>query len=96
MNNPVISNPRTEPRIRVRLPVRLQFGWKGSEEVSATTIDISERGMSVHCQCPVRLGMEVKAILESAPDDVKVYHVVWLTEAESSEHSFDVGLELEP
>jgi hypothetical protein len=40
--------------------------------------------------------MEVKAILESALDDVKVYHVVWFHEAEFFEHSFDVGLELEP
>jgi hypothetical protein len=40
--------------------------------------------------------MEVKAILESAPDDVKAYHVVWFREAESSKNGFDVGLELEP
>lgn len=72
MNKTVFSIPRTEPRIHVRLPVRLQFGWEGSEEVRATAIDISERGISVHCQCPVRLDMEVKAFLESAPDDVKV------------------------
>ena len=94
MNSSGFSIPRTEPRIRVRLPVRLQFGWKGSEEVRATTIDISERGISVHCQAPLRLGMEVKAILESAPDEVKVYHVVWFREAESSEQGFNAGLEL--
>jgi hypothetical protein len=40
--------------------------------------------------------MEVKAILESAPDDVKVYQVVWYREAESSDHGFNVGLELRP
>ena len=40
--------------------------------------------------------MEVKVILESAPDDVKVYRVVWVREAESSEHGFDIGLELKP
>jgi hypothetical protein len=38
--------------------------------------------------------MEVKAILESAPDDVKVYRVAWFREAESSDHGFNVGLEL--
>ena len=42
------------------------------------------------------MGMEVKAVLESAPDDVKAYHVVWFHESESSKNGFDVGLELEP
>ena len=50
--------------------------------------------MSVRCEGPLRLGMEVKAILESAPEDVKVYHVVWFREAESSEQGFNAGLEL--
>ena len=40
--------------------------------------------------------MEVKATLESAPDDFKVYRVVWYHEAESSDHGFIVGLELKP
>jgi len=40
--------------------------------------------------------MEVKAVLESAPDDVKAYHVVWFHKSESSKSGFDVGLELEP
>jgi hypothetical protein len=39
--------------------------------------------------------MEVKAILESTPDEVKVYRVVWVREAESSERGFDICLELE-
>jgi hypothetical protein len=38
--------------------------------------------------------MEVKAILESTPDDVKVYRVAWVRKAESSEHGFDICLEL--
>ena len=96
MNSSGFSIPRTEPRIHVRLPGRLRFGWKLSDETKATIVDISERGMSVHCQGPLRLGMEVQAILESAPDDVKVYQVVWYREAESSDHGFNVGLELRP
>jgi hypothetical protein len=40
--------------------------------------------------------MEVKAVLESAPDDVKVYRVVWSHEAEFLRHGFNVGLELKP
>ena len=44
--------------------------------------------MSVRCQGPLRLGMEVKAVLESAPDDVKVYHVVWFHESDFFEHIF--------
>ena len=96
MNSSGFSIPRTEPRIRVRLPVHLRFGWNNCEETRATIVDISERGISVHCKAPLRVGMEVTAILESAPDDVKVYRVVGCHEAESSEHGFDVGLELKP
>jgi hypothetical protein len=40
--------------------------------------------------------MEVKAVLESAPDDVKVYRVVWSREAEFFRHGFNAGLELKP
>ena len=96
MNKMSFSIARTEPRIHVRLPGRLRFGWKLSDETKATIVDISERGMSVHCQGPLRLGMEVKAVLESAPDDVKLYRVVWSREAEFLRHGFNVGLELRP
>ena len=96
MNSSGLSIPRTEPRIHVRLPGRLRFGWNHSNETKATIVDISERGMSVRCQGPLRLGMEVKAVLESAPDDVKVYRVVWSHEAEFLRHGFNVGLELKP
>jgi hypothetical protein len=90
------SSTRTGPRIHVGLPVLLRSGWEDSEEAKASIVDISERGLSVHWHGPLRLGMEVKVILESAPDDVKVYRVVWVREAESSEHGFDIGLELKP
>ena len=95
MNNSGFFIPRSGARIRVGVPGRLRLGWKHSDETRATIVDISDRGMSVRCQGPLRLGMEVKAILESAPDDVKVYHVVWFREAESSEQGFNAGLELE-
>ena len=88
------SIPRSERRMRLGLPVRLRFGWGDSEEAKGSIVDISERGMSVQCHGPFRLGMEVKAILESAPDDIKVCRVVWVREAESSEHGYDIGLEL--
>ena len=88
------SNPRSAPRIRVGLPVRLRFGWGDSEEAKASIVNISERGMSVRWHSPLRLGMEVKAILETASDDAMVYRVVWVREAESSPHGFDIGLEL--
>ena len=94
MKTSVSSDRRTDPRIRVGLPIRLRFGWEDSEEANASIVSISERGLSVHWHRPLRLGMEVKAILESAPDDTKVYRVVWVREAESSEHGFDIGLEL--
>jgi c-di-GMP-binding flagellar brake protein YcgR len=96
MNNSGFSIPRTAQRIRVRLPVRLRFGWKHSEETKASTVDISEQGMSVRCRAALRLGMEVEAILDSAREDLKVYRVVWSREAESSDHGFSVGLELKP
>jgi hypothetical protein len=89
------SHRRTGPRIRVDLPLRLRFvGWKDSEEAKTSIVDMSERGLCVRQHTPLRWGMEVKAILESTPDDVKVYRVVWVREAESSERGFDIGLEL--
>jgi hypothetical protein len=74
--------------------VQLRFGWKYSEEAKASIVNMSERGLCVRWHAPLRLGTEVKAILESTPDDVKVYRVAWVREAESSERGFDIGLEL--
>jgi len=77
MNSSGFSIPRTEPGIRVGVLGDCEFGWNNSHEKRATIVDISDRGMCVRCQGPLRLGMEVKATLESAPDDFKVYRVVW-------------------
>jgi hypothetical protein len=77
-----------------RLPVRLQFGWQNSEETTATIVDIFALGISVHCEAPLLLGMEVTAVLEGAPDDLKVYRVVGYCEAESADHGFNVGVAL--
>ncbi len=89
------SDRRTDPRIRVGLPLRLRFmGWKDSEEVKASIVDMSERGLYVRQHAPLRWGMKVRAFLEGTPDDVKVYRVVWVRESESSERGFDIGLEL--
>lgn len=85
---------RSDPRIGIATPVRLRFGWKYSEEAKASIVNMSERGLCVHWHAPLRLGMEVKAFLESSPDDVKVYRVMWVRESESSERGFDIGLEL--
>ena len=62
--------------------------------MKASSLDMSERGLCVRHGAPLRWGIEVKAILESTPDDVKVYRVVWVRKAESSTHGFDIGLEL--
>ncbi len=94
MNPTRFSVPRTDPRIHVGLPVRLRFGWKESEEVSASIVDISERGLCVCCHAALRMGTEVKAIFEGTPDEGKLYIVVWVRDSQSSEHAFDVGLEL--
>jgi hypothetical protein len=88
------SDVRAGPRIRVALPVRLRFGWNNSQEVNASSLDMSERGLCVRQRAPLREGIEVKAIFESTPDDVKVYRVVWVHEAKSFERAFDIGLEL--
>lgn len=88
------SDARAGPRIRVALPVRLRFGWNNSQEVNASSLDMSERGLCVRQCAPLRGGIEVKAIFESTPDDVKVYRVVWVRESESSERGFEIGLEL--
>ncbi len=94
MDTPKFSVPRTDPRIHAGLPVKLRFGWKESEEITASIVDISERGLHVCCNHPLRIKMEVQAIVEGSPDDAKLYTVVWVRDSASSEHAFDIGLEL--
>jgi len=94
MNSSGFESPRTEPRICVRVPVLLRFGWKNSEETKASTVDMSERGMSVYCRDAFNLGMDVKAIFEKCAEDLKVYRVVWSRNAEPFRHGFNVGLAL--
>jgi hypothetical protein len=96
MKTTEISNHRSGPRMRVGLPVLLRFGWRDSEEEKGSIVDISERGLCVHCHGPLRLGMKVKVILEGASDNVKVYHVVWVRKAESTGQAHYIGLELKP
>ena len=96
MNSSEFSMSRSDPRIRLGVPGRLRFGWKHSAETEASIVDISKSGMCVHCEAQLGLGMEVKAILGNAREDLKLYRVVWFRNAESSEHGFDVGLELKP
>ncbi len=88
------SVPRTDPRIHVGLPVLLRFGWKESEEMKASIVDVSERGLHVCCNRALRAGMAVKAIFEDAPDEVKQYTVVWVRDAGPHGVVFHIGLEL--
>ena len=78
MSIPASAPPRNGPRIHVDLPVRLRFGWKWSEEIGASAVDISSQGMRVRCRAPLRLGLDVEAILAGAPDGPKFYRVVWV------------------
>ena len=94
MQTPPHSPLRNDPRIHVGLLVGLRFGWKGSEEMRAKVIDISERGMCVRCQTALRLGSEVQIFFDQAPDNPKHYQVIWVRDAESTPHSYDTGLEL--
>ncbi len=94
MKSPEFSVPRHDPRIHVGLPVRMRFGWKGSEEIEASIIDISERGLHVRCHAPLLLGSEVEVVFEGAADKAKPYHVVWVRETESTQQIFEIGLQL--
>jgi hypothetical protein len=76
------SVPRHDPRIHVGLPVRMRFGWKGTEELVASVMDISERGLCVRCHAPLRLGLEVEVVFEGTPDKANSYHVVWVRDSE--------------
>ena len=94
MRNPAFAIPRNEPRIRVDLPVRLRFGWKWWEEIGAEAIDISTRGMCVRCHAPLRLGLDVEAVLAGGTEDAKYYRVVWVRDSASTPHAFDIGFAL--
>jgi hypothetical protein len=94
MSIPVSGPPRNGPRIYVDLPVTLRFGWKWSEEIVASAVDISSQGMRVRCHSPLRLGLDVEAILAGAPDGAKYYRVVWVRDSASTTHAFDIGFVL--
>ena len=94
MRNPTYAVPRNQPRIHVDLPVRLRFGWKWSEEIGAEAIDISTQGMRVRCHAPLRLGLDVEAVLPGGTDETKYYRVVWVRDSASAPHAFDIGFAL--
>jgi hypothetical protein len=94
MRNPAFAIPRNESRIRVDLPVRLRFGWKWSEEIGAEAIDISTGGMRVRCHAPLRLGLDVEAVLAGGTEDTKYYRVIWVRDSASTPHAFDIGFAL--
>ncbi len=94
MKNPAFSIPRNDPRIYVDLPVRLRFGWKWSEEMDATVVDISDRGLCVRGHAPLRLGLEVAVILAGDEDNAKHYTVLWVRDSVSKPHAVDIGLQL--
>ena len=54
MKNAAFTIPRSEPRIHINLPVRLRFGWKWSEEITAEATEISAQGMRVRWNSPLR------------------------------------------
>lgn len=94
MRNPAYEIQRNEPRIHVDLPVRLRFGWKWSEEIGGEALDISAKGMRVRCHAPLRLGLDVEAILSGGPKDAKYYRVVWVRDSASTPNAFDIGCAL--
>lgn len=95
MKGVAFPSTRHEPRINVNLPATLQFGWKDSEQLGASIMDISTQGLRARCSSPLRNGLEVKVVLASAPDDAKSYRVAWVRDLSSSVHSFDIGFELD-
>lgn len=94
MKNTHFSSPRHHPRIRVDLPVQLRFGWKGSETLEGTVIDISEQGLGVRCRAPLRMGTEVKVVIGGDPNEARTYRITWVRDSTSAPHAFDIGLEL--
>ena len=94
MKAPVFSPPRHEPRIRVDLPASLRFGWKNCEQINASILDMSTQGLRARCSAPLRNGLEVEVVLANAPGDAKSYRVTWVRDSSSSDHSFDIGLQL--
>jgi hypothetical protein len=88
------SSPRHEPRIRVDLPATLRFGWKNCEQIKASILDMSTQGLRARCPAPLRNGLDVEVVMANAPDDAKSYRVTWVRDSSSSEHSFDIGLQL--
>jgi hypothetical protein len=88
------QNPRSESRMHVGLSVQLRYGLLGLDEAKGSIVDISERGMSVHCHVQFRVGTRVKANLEGASGNVKAYRVVWVRNAETSGQANYIGLQL--
>lgn len=94
MKEPGSTHPRNDPRIYVGLPVEMKFGWKGCESLSASVVDISEQGLRVRCPSPLRLGLEVEVVFEKDAENAKTYRVVWVRDAQTTPHAFEIGLTL--
>ena len=94
MKSPAFAIPRSEPRIHVNLPVRLRFGWKWSEEITAEATEISAQGMRVRWNSPLRLGLDVEAALAGGTEKAKCYRVIWVRDADSEPHVFEMGFAL--
>ena len=94
MDSRKVVNARQEERINVALPVTLLMGWRGSLEVRASTVDISERGLRVRAIIPFRLGQDLGAIVDEGTGHAKSYRVVWVRQLESGHSRYEAGLEL--
>ena len=95
MNSRGGADFRAEERINVALPVTLKTGWGGSVVSQASTVDLSQRGMRLRANIPLRLGQGLLAIVSEDTIHAKIYRVVWVRQLESGHSTYEAGLEVQ-
>jgi hypothetical protein len=60
----------------------------------ASTVDLSQRGMRLRANIPLRLGQGLLAIVSEDENHAKTYRVVWVRQLESGHSTYEAGLEV--
>ena len=94
MNSRTFVYSRGEERKNIELPVALRVGSRGGLVAQASTVDLSQRGLRLRANFPLRMGQGIEAIVDEGTGGARSYRVVWVSESGAGYSGYEVGLEL--
>ena len=94
MSSRTFGHPRVEERKNVELPVALRVGPRSVSVAQASTVDLSQRGLRLRADFPLREGQGIQAIVNHGMKGARTYRVVWVHESGAGYPGYEVGLEL--